>query len=406
MGDDAPLAALSTVSRAFSDYFRQRFAQVTNPPIDPLRERIVMSLDSYLGRRLSMLTETPQHAQLLRLSTPLLTEAQLDALRSLQDPHFRSRTFDTTFSIAEGPSALEATLDRLTQEAVAAIDEGITLLILSDCNASIEQAPVPMAIAMGAVHHELLRRGLRTHASLLCETGSICDIHQIAVLLGYGAEAIVPTLALSSVRALAGDRHLEQLTQEQATERYFHAVEEGLRKVMARMGISTLHNIVGAGQFEIVGLTPQFVERCFTGSANQSGNITFAHIAEGLIAHCTSLQQGKEAPEANAKRRKLSDVGRYRFRRDAEYHAFNPLIIRALQKAAQTGSSEDYHQFTSMVYKRPPTALRDLLAFVPRTPVPGACRVDGIDTNAFCSFRYVGWSAQFRDASYDCSSDE
>lgn len=370
MGDDAPLAALSTVSRAFSDYFRQRFAQVTNPPIDPLRERIVMSLDSYLGRRPSMLTETPQHAQLLRLSTPLLTEVQLEALRNLQEAHFRTRTLHTTFPIADGPSALEATLTRLEQEAVAAIREGVTLLILSDREASLERAPIPMVIAMGAVHQELLRHGLRTHVSLLCETGTICDVHQIAVLLGYGADAIVPTLALASVRALAGERHLEHLTQEQATERYFHSIEEGLRKVMARMGISTLHNIVGAGQFEVVGLTPQFVERCFTGSANQPGNVTFVHVAERLIAHCTSLQQGKEAPEVNAKRRKLSDVGRYRFRRDAEYHAFNPLIVRALQKAAQSGSTEDYRQFTSMVYKRPPTALRDLLEFVPRTPVP------------------------------------
>jgi glutamate synthase domain-containing protein 2/glutamate synthase domain-containing protein 1/glutamate synthase domain-containing protein 3 len=370
MGDDAPMAALSTVPRAFSDYFRQRFAQVTNPPIDPLRERIVMSLDTYLGRRASMLTETPQHAQLLRLSTPLLTEAQLEVLRTLQDAHFRSRTLDITFSIADGPSALEATLERLEQEAVASIEEGVSLLLLSDLKASTEQAPIPMVIAMGAVHHGLLRRGLRTHVSLLCETNSVCDIHQIAVLLGYGAEAIVPTLTLSSVRALAGERHLEHLSPEQATERYFHSVEEGLRKVMARMGISTLHNIIGAGQFEIVGLTPQFVERCFSGSANQAGNVTFAHIAEHLIAHCASLQQGMDISEASTKRRKLNDVGRYRFRRDAEYHAFNPLIIRALQKAAQTGSSDDYHQFTSMVYKRPPTALRDLLAFVPRTPVP------------------------------------
>ena len=371
MGDDAPLAVLSTMPRAFSDYFRQRFAQVTNPPIDPLRERIVMSLDCYLGRRLSMLTETPQHAQLLRLSTPLLTEAQLNALRNLNEMQFRSRTLDTTFSISDGPAALEATLDRLEQEAVAAIDEGFTLLILSDQAATLEQAPIPMAIAVGAVHHGLIRRGLRTHVSLICETGTVCDIHQIAVLLGYGAEAVVPTLALTSVCALAGERRLEQLTQEQASERYFHAVEDGLRKVMARMGISTLHNIVGAGQFEIVGLSPQFVERCFTGSANHTGNVTFAHIAERIIKHCTTLQQGQEAPDANtAKRRKLNDLGRYRFRRDAEYHAYNPLIVRALQKAAQSGSGEDYRQFTSMVYHRPPTALRDLLSFVPATPVP------------------------------------
>ncbi len=369
MGDDAPLAALSTMPRAFSDYFRQRFAQVTNPPIDPLRERIVMSLDCYLGCRPSMLTETPQQAQLLRLPTPLLTEAQLNTLRNLKDAQFRPLTLTTTFSIADGAASFEATLDRLEREAVDAINAGFTLLILSDRDATLEQAPIPMAIAVGAIHHGLVRRGLRTHVSLICETGTVCDIHQIAVLLGYGAEAVAPTLAMASVRALAGERRLEDVTPEQAVERYFHAVEDGLCKIMARMGISTLHNIIGAGQFEILGLTPQFVERCFAGSANQPGNVTFAHIAERIIQHCSKIQQ--EAPDANAaKRRKLNDLGRYRFRRDAEYHAFNPFIVRALQKAAQSGSREDYQQFSSMVYSRPTTALRDLLSFVPTTPIP------------------------------------
>ncbi len=371
MGDDAPLAALSVMPRAFSDYFRQRFAQVTNPPIDPLRERIVMSLDCYLGRRPSMLTETPQHAQLLRLSTPLLTEAQLETLRTLNDAQFRSLTLATTFSIADGAASLEATLDRLEQEAVDAINAGFTLLILSDRAATLDQVPIPMAIAVGAIHQGLVRRGMRTHASLICETGTVCDIHQIAVLLGYGAEAVVPTLALKSVRALAGERRLEDLTQEQAVERYFHSVEEGLRKIMARMGISSLHNFIGAGQFEIIGLAPQFVERCFVGSASQTGNVTFEHIAERIIQHCTELQKGQDAPDANtAKRRKLNDVGRYRFRRDAEYHAYNPFLVRALQKAAQSGSREDYQQFSSMVYKRPATALRDLLSFTSTTPIP------------------------------------
>ncbi len=371
MGDDAPLAAFSHVSRSFSDYFRQRFAQVTNPPIDPLREHIVMSLDCYLGPRTSLLTEVPEHARLLHLPSPLLTEAQLAALRNLNDDHFRSQTLDTTFEIAAGPEALEKTLDRLEQEAAEAIASGATLLVLSDRTATLEHAPVPMVIAVGSLHRALIKRGLRMQTSLICETGTVCDIHQIGLLLGFGAEAVVPTLALESARALTSDRRLEHLTQEQAVERYLHAVEEGLRKVMARMGISTIRNIVGGSQYEVVGLHPDFIERCFAGAAVIPGKVTSAHIAEQLIKYNETLQQqAQEGIEVNVKRRKLTDVGRFRFRRDAEYHAYNPLIIRALQKASQTGDPNDYRQYTSLVYHRPPTALRDQLAFRPTNPIP------------------------------------
>jgi glutamate synthase domain-containing protein 2/glutamate synthase domain-containing protein 1/glutamate synthase domain-containing protein 3 len=368
MGDDAPLAVLSGQKRSFSDYFRQRFAQVTNPPIDPLREQIVLSLDTYLGRRKSLLTETPEHAHLLHLSTPLLTEAQLEIVRTLPDAHFQSRTLNTVFAIADGPGGLEAVLDRLEREAVQAVQDGIGLLILSDRNATLECAPIPMVIAVGAVHRILIQRGLRTQVSLICETGTVCDAHQIAVVLGYGAEAIVPFLAIESVRALAGERKLEHLNREQAEQRYIHVIEASLSKIMTRMGISTIRNIIGAGQFEVIGLDPAFVQRCFAGSPFHPGKITYAHVAEQAIKHSKGLGQG--AAETNARRRKLTDLGRYRFRKDAEYHAFNPLVIRAFQKAAQTGLKEDYVQYTSMVYHRPSTTLRDLLSFKPTTPIP------------------------------------
>ncbi|GHO87272.1 glutamate synthase large subunit [Dictyobacter formicarum] len=371
MGDDAPLAVLSHQQRSFSDYFRQRFAQVTNPPIDPLRERVVMSLDTYIGRRGSLLTETPDHAHLIHLSSPILTESQLESLRGIDDEHFRSRTLLTTFDISDGQAGVEKALDRLEAEAIAAIHDGITLIILSDSDASLTRLPVPMVIAIGAVHRALIDKGLRSSASLICETGKVCDVHQIALVLGYGAEAIVPTLALESVRALAGDRRLEHVTRELAVERYIHVIEEGLCKIMARMGISTLRNIIGAGQFEVLGLVPEFVERCFAGSTFHTGKITYQLVAEQLIKQAEELQQAQSSPEtANPKKRKLADLGRYRFRRDAEYHAFNPLIVRALQKAAQSGAKEDYQQFTAMVYQRPATVLRDLLSFVPRNPIP------------------------------------
>nr|BBH90772.1 glutamate synthase [Thermosporothrix sp. COM3] len=366
MGDDAPLAPLSRMPRAISDYFRQRFAQVTNPPIDPLRERVVMSLDSYLGTQSSLLTESPEHARLVHLPSPLLTEAQLEALSRRQQTH----VLNTIFPVAAGPEALAGALDRLEQEALTAINEGATLLVLSDREATLEQPPIPMVIAVGSVHRFLIEHGLRTRTSLVCETGTVCDIHQIAVLLGYGSEAIVPTLALDSVRALAGERKLEDVTPEIAVERYFHAIEDGLCKVMARMGISTLHNIIGGGQFEIIGLAPEFVERCFAGSPYHPGSLTLEQVASKIIQHCTSLQQAPATPEPAVRRRKLADLGRYRFRRDAEYHAYNPLIVRALQKAAQSGEHTDYQQFTNLVYNRPPTTLRDLLDFTQRTPIP------------------------------------
>ncbi len=369
MGDDAPLAALSGQTRSFYDHFHQRFAQVTNPPIDPLRERIVMSLGSYLGYRQSLLTETPLHARLLHINTPLLTEAQLVLLRT--SPHFSTTTLDTTFDVSAGPDALDGVLDRLEQEAVTAVQQGTTLLVLSDHNASPTQAPIPMLIAVGNIHHALIHRGIRAGVTIVCETGTAWDIHQIALLLGYGAEAVTPSLALASVRALAGERKLEFLTQDEAVKRYFHVIEDGLRKVMARMGISNIRNIIGAGQFEVIGLEPSFVNRCFTGSANHPGNISLTLVASQIIAQAQVVQetQGKGA-DTSGRRRKLTDLGRYRFRRDAEYHAYNPFIVRALQKAALSGNRDDYQEFTSLVYNRPATALRDLLTFVPTAPIP------------------------------------
>jgi glutamate synthase (NADPH/NADH) large chain/glutamate synthase (ferredoxin) len=373
MGDDTPLAVLSGQPRSLSDYFHQRFAQVTNPPIDSLRERSIMSLDCYLGHRQNFLAETSLHAQLLHLDTPLLNEAQLEAVRGLKVSGFRSRTLNAIFDPAAGASSLESALNLLENEAVSAVADGVTMLILSDRAADVAHAPLPMLLAVSSIHQALLRRGLRTYASLICETGAAWDVHHAALLLGYGAEAIVPYLALASVRALAGERRLEHLTPEQAAESYLRVIGEGLRKVIARMGISTVRNIIGAGQFEIVGLDRRIVERCFTGSAAHPGSTSYSHIAEQVIERCRTLQREEEKQEESAavgRRRKLVDVGHYRFRRDAEYHAYNPFIIRALQRAAQSGDSDDYQQFASLVYQRPPTNLRDYLVFAPTSPIP------------------------------------
>jgi glutamate synthase domain-containing protein 2/glutamate synthase domain-containing protein 1/glutamate synthase domain-containing protein 3 len=386
MGDDTPLAVLSGRSRSLADYFHQRFAQVTNPPIDPLREQVVMSLDCYLGRRQNLLAETALHARLVHIDTPLLTENQLEALRSLDS--FPSQTLNVTFESEAGPTALEPALENLQNQAVSAVAGGVKVLILSDATANLIQAPIPMLLAVGSVHQALIQAGVRTYTSLICETSSAWDVHQIALLLGYGAEAVVPSLALASVRALAGERRLETLSREQAAERYLHVIEEGLRKVMARMGISTIRNIIGAGQFEIFGLHPDLIRRCFASSGTvlaHPGKVNFTHIAGQVIERVDNIRsqsQGIRHEQATAssektpvvteisRRRKLTDIGRFRFRRDGEYHAYNPIIIRALQKAAQSGDIADYREFTTLIYQRPPTAIRDLLTFVPTNPIP------------------------------------
>ena len=265
-------------------------------------------------------------------------------------------------------------MDALDTQAIEAVTEGISILILSDREASTTALPIPMLLAVASVHRALMRSGLRTHISLICETGSAWDVHQLALLSGYGAEAVVPFMALASVRALAGERRLEHLTRAEAVEVYIHVIEDGLRKIMARMGISTLRNIIGAGQFEVVGLAPDLVKRCFAGSPAYFGNLTLHMIAAQIIERVSHQPELTEVHrvkgEVAGRRRKLADIGRIRFRRDAEYHAYNPLIIRALQKAAQSGSEEDYEQFTRLVYQRPTTALRDMLTFAPRMPIP------------------------------------
>ena len=375
MGDDTPLASLSRQERTIFDYFHQRFAQVTNPPIDPLREQVMMSLDCYAGRRQSLLTETPLHARLLHLESPVLTESQFTMLRNLDREGFRSCTLTATFDPTDGANALEAALDRLEQQAARALaEEGVALLILSDGEASSTSLPIPMLIAVGTVHQALTRRGLRSYVSLVCETGAAWNVHQVALLLGYGAEVVVPSLALASVRAQVGERRMEHLTNEQAEAAYIHALEEGLRKVMARMGISTVRNIIGAGLFEVIGLDERLTRRCFAGSASLPGSVTLEQFEQQALAWARKADQEREEKRgqsgAPGRRRKLLDAGRFRFRRDAEYHAFNPLVVRALQKAAQSGSSEDYRQFTSLIYSRPPTSLRDMLSFRQVAPIP------------------------------------
>ena len=354
MGDDAPLAVLSAFPRPLAAFFRQRFAQVTNPPIDPLREAVVMSLDCYLGPRGNLLDEAPHPAGLFHLRSPILTDADLAALRAAG-----AVTLDATFAASD--ASLQAALEALTAQAIAAVDAGAGLLILSDRGITPERVPIPMPLAVGALHHSLLQAGKRMRASLICDTGDIWDVHQAAVLAGYGATAFCPWLALRTAGGLAGGRGLETTAPDELEGRYKKSLEAGLLKVMSKMGISALASYTGGQLFEIIGLDESVVERCFNGTPSRLGGLTLADIQQRVLA--------RHADRATAGS-KLSDYGLVRYRRDGEHHAYSPAVAKALQQATNGGSAADYQAFVDLASDHAPATVRDLLTFRPSMPIP------------------------------------
>ncbi len=363
MGDDTPLAVLSPRPRPFYGYFKQKFAQVTNPPIDPLREQLVMSLNTYLGPRQSLLEETEFHARLIKLPSPVLSDGELEALGHLDG--FPATQLSTLFPVADGPAGVEAALQRLTEEASHAVDGEYALLVLSDRGVDAEHAAVPMLMVVGAIQHHLIRHGKRMKVSLLVETADAWDVHHLACLIGYGASAVNPYLALQTVRGLAAtpERGDGPVDPDLAVGNYKTALEYGLRKVMSKMGISTVASYHGAQIFEAIGLAPAVVERCFLGTPSRVGGIAYAGIAAEVLARHREAFAGG--------RTRLPDAGFYRFRKEGEQHAFNPNVIKAFHAAVKSGRYEDYKRYAELVNAREPLALRDLLGFRgDRAPIP------------------------------------
>ena len=364
MGDDTPPAVISRHPRLLYSYFKQRFAQVTNPPIDSIRERLVMSLTTYLGGRHSLLTETAAHARLIRLSSPVLTNADLQALRELDIPDFQIATLSVCFSVSSGKQGLETALETLCQRASEAVEAGTTLLVLSDKDVNPDSAPIPMALAVGAVHHHLIREGKRMRVSLIAETGDAREEHHFAVLIGYGAAAINPYLAFSTIVQLAEDDELAGLTTAKAIETYKATVEKGILKIMAKMGISTVSSYRGAQIFEALGINATVIDKCFTGTTSRLDGIGFTEIAaETLHFHAKAFSGDEDGPS-------LEEAGYFRFRRNGEFHAFNPTVFKSLHKFVKAGESEDYEKYVDAVESGEPSSLRDLLVFKPSTPIP------------------------------------
>ena len=364
MGDDTPFAVLSRRPRLLFDYFKQLFAQVTNPPIDPIREKRVMSLAGTLGRRRSWFDESPLHARQVLTASPILDEDAARALRSL--PGFPCRDLSVLFDAAGGPEAMDAALTALARAAEAAVDDGAVLLWLSDRGVTAGRAAIPMLAAVGAVHHHLIRAGKRLRCSIACESGEARDVHHFACLIGYGASAVLPYVALAAIRSAAATGAFAGITPAQGESNYRKAVENGLLKVFSKMGISTLASYQGAQVFEAIGLGHHLVDRCFHGTTSHVGGIHLGHVAiDTLRRH----QVAFAAPIAAV----LDVGGHYRVAKGGkgEFHAYNPQVVLTLHRFLKSGAREEFVRFMETVEKREPVSPRDLLRFKPTgQPVP------------------------------------
>jgi glutamate synthase domain-containing protein 2/glutamate synthase domain-containing protein 1/glutamate synthase domain-containing protein 3 len=348
MGDDTPLPSLSRQAQSVYTFVRQRFAQVTNPAIDPIREARVMSLRMHLGRRGSLLVERPGGSaglRLVRLEHPVLLAEDLDALRNV--PGVQAVTVPALWPAHAGTEALHPAIIAVCRAAARAVHQGARIVIVSDRGCDARRAPIPLLLAIGAVHAHLVRKGLRQRVGLVAEAGDAWDVHHVAALIGYGAEAVRPWLATKTVRANGGD-----------PVKYRAALEQGLLKVLAKMGISTLSSYCGAQIFEALGLGAEVIDRCFPGTASVIGGVGFAEIGEDvLVRHRIAFPP----PEHTSSTAPLPDRGRVRFRRDGEQHAWAPAVVGALRQAVQTEAREDYATYTKQVAAHDPASLRDLL---------------------------------------------
>lgn len=368
MGDDTPLAVLSDESRLLFDYFKQLFAQVTNPAIDPIREELVMSLTTYIGRQGNLLEESPDHARMLKLATPILTSDDLARIRASNAPEFRHITLDMVFPVAEGAAGLAVALDGMRQTAEQAARDGYSIIILRDSGVSDSQAPIPSLLAVAAVNRHLVRTGLRTSVSIIVESGEPREVMHFALLLGYGATAVNPYLALETTAQLLEDGRLaENMTVQDAVEHYIKATEKGLLKIFSKMGISTLRSYRGAQIFEALGLSQPFIDEYFPNTPSRIGGIELEDIArEALDRHAKAFKEKRGVIPL------LSSGGKYSFRRDGERHMWTPDAIRFLQQAVRTNRRDLFDRFSECIndQNRRHCTLRSLFDFKDGHSIP------------------------------------
>ncbi|MEW6998214.1 glutamate synthase large subunit [Colwelliaceae bacterium BS250] len=351
MGDDTPMAVLSSKSRNLYDYFRQQFAQVTNPPIDPLRERFVMSLGTCVGREHNVFNETTGHADRVSFETPILMYTGIKQLREFDPEHYRSDTLCLNYLPSEG---LEAAITRICDESVALVREKSTvILILSDRAIAKDKLTIPAAMAVGAVQQRLVKENLRCDSNIIVETASARDPHQFAVLLGLGATAVYPFMAYETIETLVEQGQID-LTARKAVENYRDAINKGLLKILSKMGISTIASYRCAGLFEVIGLSTEIMALCFPGIPSRLEGSDFRDIEQDNI---------NLARKAWMPHQKVTHGGLLKYVHGEEYHCFNPDVVTSLQRSVQTGNYDDYKVYADAVNTRPPATLRDLIGF-------------------------------------------
>jgi glutamate synthase (NADPH/NADH) large chain/glutamate synthase (ferredoxin) len=343
MGTDTPLAVLSDRPQLLFKYFKQLFAQVTNPPIDPIREQLVMSLVTNIGPKPNLMDESPESCRRIKVQQPILTNADLQKIRGISDPHFKSKTLRMLFRVAEGPDGLGEAVDDLCKQASHAIKEGYKFLILSDRGVNEEWAPIPSLVGISAVHHHLVRECTRTEVGLILETGEPRDVHQFACLIGYGAGTINPYLVFESLVDMERDNYLpEGLDAQTAEGKFIKAINKGLLKIFSKMGISTVQSYCGAQIFEAIGLNRELIDRYFTGTPSRVEGVGIREIGE------ETLRRHRVAYEPAAIRQ-LDFGGEIHYRIQGEHHNWNPETIYKLQHASRSNDPKTYAEFAQVV---------------------------------------------------------
>ncbi|HET7522501.1 MAG TPA: glutamate synthase large subunit [Bacillales bacterium] len=366
MGFDAPLAVLSNRPQLLYNYFKQLFAQVTNPPIDAIREESVTSTMTTLGAEGNLLKPEPASCRHIRLESPIIDSHVLARLCNNPYPDFQACTLPAVFPATEGEHGLKDALHTMFAEADRAIADGNTLLVISDKNIGEKQAGIPALLAISGLHHHLVRRGTRTKVSLIAETGEARDVHQFAMLIGYGADAINPYLALATIERMAADGQLEELTCQEAVKRYLDTAVSGVIKVLSKMGISTIQSYRGAQIFEAVGIDPSVIDQYFTRTASQIGGIKLDVIAKETLMRHEPAYGAHEYKDLT-----LDSGSDFQWRHDGEYHKFHAKTIHTLQQAARKNDYELYKKYSRLADQEEVSFLRDLLTFKKnRNPIP------------------------------------
>ncbi len=375
MGTDTPLAVLSTKPQLLYSYFKQLFAQVTNPPVDAIREELIMSTDTTIGPEANMLEPSPDCARQIKLSSPILTNTELEKLRLLGDSDspwgskgFKSITLPMLYDVVEGGRGLEQALADLCHQANAAIAAGYEIIILSDRDVNRERAPIPALLAVSAVHHHLIRAGTRTQVGFVIESGEPREVHHFALLLGYGAAAINPYLAFETLDDLIEQGVLAELDRQKAIKNYIKAVNKGVVKIISKMGISTFQSYCGAQIFEAIGLNQDFVDKYFTWTPSRISGVGIDVIAEEVRQRHQHAFTPRQVDGVT-----LDPGGQYQYRSDGELHQFNPKTVHSLQQACRTGDYKAFKEYSCGVndQSRRLCTLRGLMEFrSTREPVP------------------------------------